>query len=64
MQAIPDAGASSGGAFRANPALDLRDAADRQEQADDWLRQLGLGAGLTGMENLVEHYRAAIRSRT
>ncbi|MFF8790878.1 helix-turn-helix domain-containing protein [Streptomyces sp. NPDC015125] len=63
LQEIPDAGASAGGVFRANPALDLRDAADRQEQVDDWLRQLGLDAGLTGMENLVEHYRAATRSR-
>ncbi|MFF7415305.1 AlbA family DNA-binding domain-containing protein [Streptomyces lydicus] len=63
LQEIPDAGASAGGVFRANPALDLRDAADRQEQVDDWLRQLGLDAGLTGMENLVEHYRAAVRSR-
>ncbi|SEE45229.1 hypothetical protein SAMN05216483_6262 [Streptomyces sp. 2131.1] len=25
---------------------------------DDWLRQLGLDAGLTGMESLVESYRA------
>jgi hypothetical protein len=33
-------------------------AAERQEQVDDWLRQLGLDAGLTGMERLVESYRA------
>ncbi|MFI6530173.1 helix-turn-helix domain-containing protein [Streptomyces uncialis] len=58
LQAIPDAGASRGGTFRANPALNLRDAAERQEQVDDWLRQLGLDAGLTGMEALLEHYRA------
>ncbi|MFF1405119.1 helix-turn-helix domain-containing protein [Streptomyces sp. NPDC058294] len=63
LEEIPDAGASAGGVFRANPALDLRDAADRQEQVDDWLRQLGLDAGLTGMENLVEQYRAVARSR-
>ena len=64
LEEIPDAGASAGGVFRANPALDLRDAADRQEQVDDWLRQLGLDAGLTDMENLVEEYRAVGRSGT
>ncbi|MEU6611571.1 ATP-binding protein [Streptomyces shenzhenensis] len=58
LREIPDAGASAGGIFRANPALDLRVAAERQEQVDDWLRQLGLDAGLTGMEDLVESYRA------
>ncbi|MCC5032446.1 ATP-binding protein [Streptomyces sp. WAC 00631] len=58
LKEIPDAGASAGGIFRANPALDLRDIAERQEQVDDWLRQLGLDAGLTGMEALVEDYRA------
>ncbi|AGF59708.1 hypothetical protein SHJGH_0042 [Streptomyces hygroscopicus subsp. jinggangensis TL01] len=64
LEEIPDAGASASGVFRANPALDLRDTADRQEQVDDWLRQLGLDAGLTGMENRVEQYRTAARSRT
>ncbi|MFD8288013.1 helix-turn-helix domain-containing protein [Streptomyces lavendulae] len=58
LQEIPEAGASFGGIFRANPALDLRIAAERQEQVDDWLRQLGLDAGLSGMETLVESYRA------
>ncbi|MFB7552575.1 helix-turn-helix domain-containing protein [Streptomyces sp. NPDC056154] len=58
LREIPEAGASAGGTFRANPALDLRVAAERQEQVDDWLRQLGLDAGLTGMEALVERYRA------
>ncbi|MYU24772.1 ATP-binding protein [Streptomyces sp. SID8352] len=58
LQEIPEAGASGGGLFRANPALDLRSFTDRQEQVDDWLRQLGLDAGLTGMESLVERYRA------
>ncbi|MEU3430540.1 hypothetical protein [Streptomyces gardneri] len=60
LREIPDAGASAGGIFRTNPALDLRVAAERQEQVDDWLRQLGLDAGLTGMETLVESYRATI----
>ncbi|MEW5631191.1 ATP-binding protein [Streptomyces hydrogenans] len=58
LEEIPEAGASAGGVFRANPALDLRSFTDRQEQVDDWLRQLGLDAGLTGMESLVECYRA------
>ncbi|MGW6836492.1 hypothetical protein ACWGCI_24225 [Streptomyces sp. NPDC054949] len=58
LQEIPGAGASFGGVFRANPALDLRVAAERQEQVDDWLRQLGVDAGLSGMEALVERYRA------
>lgn len=58
LREIPDAGASSGGIFRANPALDLCVAAERQEQVDDWLRQLGLDAGLSGMEALLERYRA------
>ncbi|MEU6946641.1 hypothetical protein ABZ957_15635 [Streptomyces sp. NPDC046316] len=26
-----------GGTFRANPALDLRDVAEREKQVDDWL---------------------------
>ncbi|WP_371611780.1 AlbA family DNA-binding domain-containing protein [Streptomyces clavifer] len=63
LQEIPDAGTSAGGVFRANPSLDLRDIADRQEQVDDWIRQLGLDAGLTGMEALVESYRASARPR-
>lgn len=58
---IPGAGGSHGGIFRANPALDLRVDAERREQVDDWLRQLGLDAGLTGMEALVERYRATTR---
>ncbi|MFF7852125.1 hypothetical protein ACFZDF_31715 [Streptomyces sp. NPDC007910] len=58
LEEIPEAGASGGGVFRANPALNLRSFTDRQEQVDDWLRQLGLDAGLTGMESLVERYRA------
>ncbi|MEU9943143.1 ATP-binding protein [Streptomyces lavendulae] len=58
LKEIPGAGTSLGGIFRANPVLDLRIAAERQEQVDDWLRQLGLDAGLSGMEALVERYRA------
>ncbi|MEU9237560.1 hypothetical protein [Streptomyces subrutilus] len=58
LREIPEASASAGGSFRANPALDLRVAVERQEQVDDGLRQLGLDAGLAGMEALVESYRA------
>ncbi|CAM5325021.1 AlbA family DNA-binding domain-containing protein [Streptomyces griseus] len=64
LQEIPDAGPSSGGVFRSNPALNLRSTTDRHEQVDDWLRQLGLDAGLTGMESLVESYRAAAARAT
>ncbi|MGW0886283.1 hypothetical protein [Streptomyces sp. NPDC002671] len=60
---IPDAGTSMGGIFRANPALDLRVAAERHEQVDNWVRQLGLvDAGLTGMEALLERYRATTKA--
>jgi hypothetical protein len=59
LREIPGAGASAGGVFRSNPALNLRSTADRDEQVDDWLRQLGLDAGLIGMEGVVEGYRAA-----
>ncbi|KIF67345.1 hypothetical protein HY68_35845 [Streptomyces sp. AcH 505] len=64
LQEIPDAGASAGGVFRSNPALNLRSVTDRQEQVDDWLRQLGLDAGLTGMESVVGSYRAAAARTT
>ncbi|MFI9060177.1 ATP-binding protein (plasmid) [Streptomyces anulatus] len=64
LQEIPDAGASAGGIFRSNPALNLRSDTDRQEQVDDWLRQLGLDAGLTGMESVVEGHRAAAARTT
>ncbi|GLW74972.1 hypothetical protein Kpho02_72690 [Kitasatospora phosalacinea] len=56
LQQIPDSGGSHGGIFRANPALDLRVVQERQEQVDDWIRQLGLDAGLAGMEAVVERY--------
>ncbi|MFL0028387.1 helix-turn-helix domain-containing protein [Streptomyces sp. NBUL23] len=61
LQEIPEAGASAGGVFRANPSLNLRDVNERQEQVDDWLRQLGLDAGLSGMESLVVAHREAVR---
>jgi hypothetical protein len=37
----------------ADPALDLSDPAERVEQVDRWLSQIGSDAGLLGMEDLV-----------
>lgn len=53
-----DSGGSHGGIFIANPAMDLRVEAERREQVDNWMRQLGLDAGLTGMEALIDLIRA------
>ena len=41
----------------ADPALDLSTPADRAEQADRWLSQIGSDAGLLGMENLIDQMR-------
>ncbi|MFD4724730.1 hypothetical protein ACFWNW_06560 [Streptomyces seoulensis] len=56
---IPAAGGSRGGIFLSDPARNLRDGDELQEQVDDWLCQLGLDAGLTGMEAPTERFRAA-----
>ncbi|MGA5732037.1 hypothetical protein ACPCI1_25760 [Streptomyces seoulensis] len=56
---IPGVGGSRGGIFLSDPAPNLRDGDELQEQVDDWLCQLGLDAGLTGMEALAERFRAA-----
>lgn len=53
---IPDAGPSHGANLLANPTLDLAAAGDRQAQLDDWLQQIALDAGLSGMENLLDAY--------
>jgi hypothetical protein len=37
----------------ADPALDLSSPAERGEQVDRWLNQMGSDAGLLGMEQLV-----------
>jgi len=42
----------------ADPALDLSDPAERAEQVDRWLNQIGSDAGLLGMEPLVEKMRS------
>jgi hypothetical protein len=54
LRQIPDAGPSHGGHVLANPALDLYDSGDRQEQTQAWLVQLALDAGLLGMERLLK----------
>lgn len=53
-----DSSGSHGGIFIANPALDLRMESERREQVDNWMQQLGLDAGLNGMEALVDLIRA------
>lgn len=54
LQLIPDAGSSHGTHLLADPAHDLADGADRQQQVRTWLRQTALGAGLLGMEQVLE----------
>jgi hypothetical protein len=54
LRPIPDAGVSRGAHLLADPALDLSDPTDRQEQVGAWLVQLALDAGLLGMEQLLE----------
>jgi hypothetical protein len=53
---IPDAGPSHGANLLANPALDLAEQNERRIQVDDWLQQIGLDAGLNGMEKLLDAY--------
>lgn len=53
---MKEAGTSNGANLIADPALDLRDPAERREQVDSWLVQLGLDAGLLGMEGLLGQY--------
>ena len=53
---IPGAGQSRGANLLTNPTLDLADPRERQIQLDDWLQQIGLDAGLTGMESLLAAY--------
>jgi hypothetical protein len=53
---IPDAGPSHGANLLANPTLDLTAEGDRREQIDDWLQQIALDAGLSGMEKLLDAY--------
>jgi hypothetical protein len=52
---IPSAGNSMGAHLLADPALDLADDKDREEQVRRWLAQIALDAGLTGMEQALEY---------
>jgi hypothetical protein len=49
-----DRGSSHGADAVANPAYDLREHQDLDAQVDDWVAQIGLDAGLLGMERLLE----------
>jgi hypothetical protein len=53
---IPGAGTSRGASLLTNPTLDLTQPAERQIQLDDWLQQIALDGGLTGMESLLSAY--------
>jgi hypothetical protein len=48
--------------MQADPVLDLSDRADRAEQVDRWLTQIGADAGLVGMERLINEMRAIPRT--
>jgi len=53
---VPDAGPSHGANLIANPTLDLAEPDERRIQVDDWLQQIALDAGLSGMEDLLAAY--------
>lgn len=53
MTPIPGAGTSYGADVVANPALEPHESAQRYEQVDDWLEQIALDAGLSGMQRLL-----------
>ena len=59
LTSIPRAGESRGAHVLADPALDLADQGDRREQIEAWLVQLGMDAGLLGMEQVLEGFRPA-----
>lgn len=50
-------GSSHGADAVANPAYDLREHKDLDAQVDQWVAQIGLDAGLMGMERLLEQPR-------
>jgi hypothetical protein len=56
LEQIPGAGPSHGANLVTNPTLDLTEPGERQTQLDDWLQQIGLDAGLSGMEGLLTAY--------
>lgn len=57
LKPIPGAGPSLGASLLANPALDVTDPQEREILVDDWLQQIALDAGLSGMESLLAAYR-------
>jgi hypothetical protein len=60
LDRIEGAGTSHGANLLAQPALDLHDASDRRQQVDDWLTEIAMDAGLTGMEELLGLYHQQI----
>lgn len=51
---IPGAGTSRGADLVADPALDLRNPSERSEQVNEWIEQISLDAGLSGMERQLQ----------
>ena len=58
LSPVRGGGESHGAHMLADPALDLSGPAERAEQVDRWLNQIGSDAGLLGMEPLVEKMRS------
>jgi hypothetical protein len=54
LRLMIDRSSSHGADAVANPAYDLREHQDLDAQVDDWVLQIGLDAGLLGMERLLE----------
>jgi hypothetical protein len=64
FQLIPEAGGSRGASLLVSPAKDLRMPSERAAQVDDFLREIALDAGLTGMEQaLIDHHNLEARRR-
>jgi hypothetical protein len=61
LKLVPDAGASRGANLMGDPSIDVRDPDERAAQVDSWLQQIGLDAGLRGMERVLEEYHGAAR---
>lgn len=59
---IPDAGTSRGANLLADPAIDLRSPDERRIQLDNWLVQVALDAGITGMEAVTERFHSEASS--
>ena len=59
LTVIPGAGPSHGANLLANPTLDLATSEERESQLDDWLQQIALDSGISGMEDLLVAYHEA-----